>query len=196
MSQSTDIKLETERLLLRPFEISDAEAMFKNWASDPEVLRYMPYKICESLEMTRIRISEWMEYFNSLGSTNSWGAFAIELKHSGEVIGTVDYAELDREVRSAEVGYQIGKAWWGKGYATEALRAVIVHCFETTDINRLWGGYDPRNPASGKAMLKAGMQLEGTFRQYRLRAGELVDRSIHAILREDWCKQKVSRKFY
>ena len=72
--------METKRLKLRPFELSDAEAMFRNWANDPDVLRYMPYKICEDIETTRTRINEWMEYFNS---TNLWGAFALELKSTG-----------------------------------------------------------------------------------------------------------------
>ena len=175
--------METKRLILRPFEMSDAEAMFRNWANDPDVLRYMPYEICNDLETTRVRISEWMGYFNSL---NLWGAYALELKSTGEVIGTIDYAETNSNIREAEVGYQLGKAWWGKGYAAEALEALIDHCFETTNLNRIWGGYDPRNAPSGKVMEKAGMLYEGTFRQWRLRNGELVDRTLYAILREDW----------
>ena len=179
--------IETERLILRNFQMSDAEAMFRNWANDPDVLRYMPYKICEDIETTRVRIGEWLDYFNS---TNLWGAFAMELKSTGEVIGTIDYAETSQTINEAEIGYQLGKAWWGMGYAAEALEAIIDHCFETTNLNRIWGGYDPRNAAAGKVMDKAKMLYEGTFRQWRLRNGELVDRSIYAILREDWDTQR------
>jgi len=179
--------METKRLKLRPFEMSDAEAMFRNWASDPDVLRYMPYKICKDIETTCVRIGEWMGYFNSL---NQWGAYAMELKSTGEVIGTIDYAETNGDIKEAEVGYQLGKAWWGMGYAAEALETLLNHCFETTNLNRIWGGYDPRNAASGRVMEKTGMLYEGTFRQWRLRNGELVDRTLYAILREDWDTKK------
>ncbi len=122
--------IETERLILRHFAISDASAMFQNWANDAEVVRFMPYTVCNTLEETQKRIEEWLAYFQE-AAANSWELFAIELKSIGEVIGTIDFAETDREARAAEVGYQLGKQWWGKGYAAEALRALLKYCFET-----------------------------------------------------------------
>jgi len=113
------ITLKTERLILRHFDISDAESMFNNWASDPEVVRFMPYDVCNSLEDTYKRITEWMRYFEKTAPNSA--VFAIVLRDGGKVIGTIDFAETDREARVAEVGYQIGKTWWGRGYATEAL---------------------------------------------------------------------------
>ena len=98
---------------MRTFSISDAEAMFRNWASDPEVVRFMPYDVCNTIEETRNRINEWMGYFEN--TTPNSAVFAIELKDSNEVIGTIDFAETDKEARSAEVGYQLGKLWWGNG---------------------------------------------------------------------------------
>jgi len=178
------MKIETKRLILRPFTIDDAEAMYKNWASDPDVMRYMPYNICETLEATRKSIEAWMGYFKSMGK-NAWQAWAIQLKSTGEVIGTVDFVELDTDARSAEVGYQIGKSWWGNGYCVEALIELANYAFDTVGINRLWGGYDPRNPASGRVMEKAGFRYEGTLRHHRLRHGELVDRVIYGMIRPD-----------
>lgn len=93
---------------------------------------------------------------------DSWELFAIVLKSTGEVIGTIDYAETDSQTRSAEVGYQLGKAWWGCGYAAEALRELLKHCFETVKLNRVWADHDTSNPNSGKVMQKAGMIYEGT----------------------------------
>ena len=187
------IKLETERLLLRPFEMSDAESMFLNWAGDPEVVRFLPYEACENIEAAQIRIDQRMRYFSELGD-GCWCVFAITLKSSGEVIGTIEFAETDHEARSAEVSYQLGRAWWGMGYATEALVAILSHCFETVELNRIWAVHDPRNPASGKIMVKAGMLYEGTLRQCKVRKGELVDRVYHAILKEDWDKMPTKKQ--
>jgi RimJ/RimL family protein N-acetyltransferase len=160
-------KIETERLILRQFNITDAEAMFRNWANDPEAVRFMPYDVCATVEDTVNHIIQWMRYFEETAPNSA--LFAIELKNNGEVIGTIDFTETDKEARSAEVGYQFGKAWWGQGYATEALRAIIQHCFETVKLNRLWASYDPRNPASGRVLEKAKMQYEGTLRQCKIR---------------------------
>jgi RimJ/RimL family protein N-acetyltransferase len=179
------IKLETERLLLRRFERSDAESMFRNWASDPDVVRFLPYDACLTLEDTKRRIDRWIGYFAE-AAPGAWEPFAIVLKSSGDVIGTIDYAEYDRKARSAEVGYQIGKAWWGSGYATEALGAVLKHCFETVGMRRVWADHDTRNPASGRVMQKAGMIFEKTIFKSKEDGGEPVGRSQYAIRAEQY----------
>ncbi len=181
--------IETERLTLRRFEMSDAEAMFRNWASDPEVVRFMAFDRCDTLEETRKRIDEWQQYFCKKAS-DSWALFAIVLKPGGEVIGMIDFAETEPKARSAEVGYQLGKAWWGNGYAAEALRALIKYCFETIGLNRVWARYDIRNVHSGRVMQKVGMRYEGTFRQCKLCKGELVSHTQYAILAEEVFLQK------
>jgi len=182
------MKIETKRLILRPFELSDAESMHQNLTSDPDVARFMCYEVCESLEAARKHIDQWMEYFNSLPPGSSWGLFSIELKSTGELIGTIDFHENNREARAAEIGCQLGKAWWGNGYATEALRAVIHHCFETVGLNRLWADHDSRNIASGKVLLEAGMLYEGTARQCDVKKGHVVDKVSYAILKEDYSR--------
>ena len=180
------IRLETERLYLRPFEASDAEAMYRNVVSNPDVARFMCYNVCDSLEATHEHVSQWLAYFGKLPHGSAWCNFAVELKSSGELIGTIDFCENDKDARAAEIGYQFGKAWWGNGYATEALRAVIDHCFQEVGLNRLWADHNALNIASGKVLLKAGMQHEGTFRQCYVRKGEMVDKLSYAILKEDW----------
>ncbi|MCL2285814.1 MAG: GNAT family N-acetyltransferase [Firmicutes bacterium] len=175
--------IETERLILRPFNVDDAEAMYKNWASDPDVLRYMPYNVCETLEAARSCAEGWLESIKNM--EGAWQVWAIQLKPADEIIGTIDFVEVDTDARSAEVGYQIGKAWWGNGYCAEALVELANYAFDTVGLNRLWGGYDPRNPASGRVMEKAGFKYEGTLRHHRLRRGELVDRIIYGMIRPD-----------
>ena len=183
------VKLETERLILRPFVRDDAESMFRNWATDPDVIRFYTNSGCETLEATRKWVEQWLQHFDKL-ENNLWGVFAILLKTDGEVIGTIDYSETNHDARSAEVGYQIGKAWRGNGYAYEALNALIAHCFEEVGLNRIWAVHDPRNPSSGKVLVKVGMQYEGYSRQCKVRGGELVDRIHYAILKEDWDTKK------
>lgn len=175
--------LETKRLIMRPITIEDADHMYKNWASDPDVLRYMPYNICETLEATRQCLQGWLEFTQNM--TGAWQIWVIQLKATGDIIGTIDFAEVDTDARAAEVGYQIGKAWWGNGYCAEALIELANYAFDTAQLNRLWGGYDPRNPASGRVMEKAGFRYEGTLRHHRLRQGELVDRIIYGMIRLD-----------
>lgn len=183
MTHKGTATLETERLILRTFTPDDAESMFQNIASDPDVVRFMLYDRCDTIEATRKHIDQWLRYFDEPGARE---LFAIVLKSTGEVIGTIDHAELDTEARSAEVGYQLGKSWWGKGYTTEALRAVLAYCFETVGLNRVWADYDTRNTASGRVMQKAGMRYEGTFRQCKARRGELIDKAQYAMLAEDY----------
>ena len=189
MSGNDIIKLETERLILRQFKLSDAEAMHQNITSIPEVVRFMCYDVCDNLDATQKHVNQWFEYFDKLIPGSSWCVFAIILKSSNELIGTIDFHENNREARAAEIGYQIGRTWWGKGYTTEALRIVIDYCFSRIGLNRLWADYDSRNVASGKVLLKAGMLYEGTARQCYVRKGHIVDKVSYAILAEDYFKE-------
>jgi len=190
MSKKDKIKIETERLILRCFEIPDTDAMHRNLTSDPDVARFMCYNVCESIEDTKNHINQWLEYFHKLPDNSSWYIFSIDLKTDGELIGTIDFHENNCEARVAEIGYQLGKAWWGHGYATEALRAVIDYCFKEVGLNRLWADHNALNIASGKVLIKAGMLYEGTARQCYMRKGHLVDKVSYAILKEDWVAER------
>jgi RimJ/RimL family protein N-acetyltransferase len=152
------MQIETDRLILRHFEKSDVDSMFRNWASNPDVVRFLVYDVCETIKDTKNLIDEWFHYFESAHYAE---VFAITLKSDGEVIGTIDFVQKDGKTRSAEVGYQIGKLWWGCGYVAEALRAVIKHCFETVGLTQLWADCDVENVNSKKVMKKAGMIHEG-----------------------------------
>jgi ribosomal-protein-alanine N-acetyltransferase len=187
MTHKGTLPLETERLILRRFTLDDADAMFRNWASDPAVTKFLVYDTCVTLDETKNRIAEWMSYLNK----NESDVFAIVLRKTNEIIGTIDYCVIDVEAKSAEVGYQLGRRWWGQGYAAEAFRALIKHCFETIGLNRIWADYDPRNPNSGRVMQKAGLIYEGTSRQCKVNGGESVDRVRYAILAEDYSSKSI-----
>jgi ribosomal-protein-alanine N-acetyltransferase len=92
------------------------------------------------------------------------------------------YAESSR---SAEVGYSFSREFWNRGYATEALRAVLASAFESLPLNRVEAQHDLRNPASGRVMEKCSMTFEGILRQRICNKGEFIDVALYAILRRD-----------
>lgn len=148
--------METDRIILRPWHESDTETLFK-WASDPDVgtrAGWPPHKsVEESLEIIRT-------LFNN---DTTW---AIVLKESGEAIGAMGYGpscDCDLPAREGEplIGYWVGKPYWSQGICTEALKLMIEHIKETTDIKSLISGHFIDNPASGRVMEKCGFTATG-----------------------------------
>ena len=86
----------------------------------------------------------------------------------------------------AELGYNIHPDHWGKGYATESVRAILEFTFTRTDLHRVWAGYFPENPASGRVMEKCGMRREGVQKDQILRFGTYRDLVLMGITREQW----------
>jgi len=178
------VRIESERLILRPFSVGDAEEVFRNWGGDPEVTRYMFHEAAASVKEVRERIRGWMLMFDS-DEINIWNYYSIVLKEKEEQIGAIFYAHSNRDARSAEVGYEIGVRWWNMGYATEALGALMGFLFGEKNLNRVTGVHDARNPRSGAVMRKCGMKYEGTKRSERFLKGKLIDRDHYAVLAAD-----------
>ncbi|MBQ9251255.1 MAG: GNAT family N-acetyltransferase [Clostridia bacterium] len=172
--------METARLRLRRLRMRDAKDIYA-WSSDPEVAKYVLWTAHRSLGDTR----GYIRYVKSLyrqGAPCSWG---IELKETGKIIGTIGVMGWWPDHRSMEVGYSLGRAWWHQGYAAEALGSLLNLLFEQTEVNRVEGQCDVRNPNSGRVMEKCGMRREGTLRQRVYNKGEYVDVALYAILRTD-----------
>ena len=142
--------VETERLLLRPVTLDDAEEMF-DYASDRENTRYT-FPTNQSLEETKNNIAQFY-------LANPLGRWGIELKDNGKFIGTIDLHKIDPVLKKAAIGYIINKKYWNQGLTTEANRAVIELVFEKIGMNKLVALYDKDNPASGKIMEKSGMHF-------------------------------------
>lgn len=141
-------RLETERLILRPVTLDDAPAMFE-YASDEENVRYT-FATNKTLEETRNNIA--LFYL-----ANPLGRWGIELKETGDFIGTIDMHKIRLDLKTAAIGYVIHKKYWNKGYTTEATRAVLELAFEEIGMNKLVALHDIDNPASGRVMQKSGM---------------------------------------
>ena len=166
----------TERLTLRRFTIEDAENMYYNWASDPEVTRYLTWQPHKSVEETAEILQQWEAGY----SKNEFYQWAIELNDIEQPIGSISVVSLNEDVQSAELGYCIGKSWWHQGYTTEAVEAVIRFLMAEVGAGRVWSQHDVANPNSGEVMKKAGMDYEGTLRQSLKDNQCIVDSAIYA----------------
>lgn len=154
----------TPRLILRRLSVRDAEAMYANWASDPEVTRYLRWPPHESADATAQLLRAWEASYES-PETYQWG---ITLRQGGTLIGSISLMQgeagssawqaegLDLPAGEWEPGYCIGKRWWGRGYTTEALSAVCRYWFFEAGGSWLGGCHAVQNPASGRVMQKAG----------------------------------------
>ncbi len=176
--------IETHRLILRPFCAADAPAMFRNWAADPTVTEYLTWKPYESESAVREMLTKW-EADVPDGAVFRW---AIVLKSSNEAIGSLS-AVPDEKTDSAELGWCIGRPWWGRGIMPEAGAAVIAYLFDRAGLNRVAAKHDVRNPKSGRVMQKLGMTKEGVLRQAgRCNAG-LGDVAVYSILRSEYAER-------
>ena len=175
-------RIETERLLLRRFAREDAEAMYKNWASDEVVTKYLTWPTHSNIDVSRSVIENWV---NSYSDEKSY-QWAIVLKENGdEPIGSIGAVHMNEAVSMVHVGYCIGKAWWHRGITSEAMKAVIDFFFEKVGANRIEARHDPRNPNSGKVMKKCGMKYEGTLRSSGQNNQGICDECYYGLLKED-----------
>lgn len=172
--------LESERLILRPFSLDDvdrvAELAGASVVADATLHVPHPYHP----DNARSWISTHAE--NADRGTNF--ELAITLR-DGTLIGAMSIRPNKRDSRG-EIGYWIGVAYWGQGYATEAGRAVLRFGFETLKLNRIYAMHFARNPASGRVMQKLGMTHEGCQRQHVRKGDRYEDAVLYGILREEW----------
>ena len=114
--------------------------------------------------------------------------FAITLRGDGRLVGAIGLG-IDCDFNKAELGYWVGKPFWGRGYATEAAIALLAFGFDELQLNRIHAAHLARNPASGRVMEKAGMLREGTARQDMMKWGQYEDLVWYGLLREDWLRR-------
>ena len=174
--------LETDRLILRPFRMEDARAMYDNWASDPEVTKFLSWSAYSSIEDACAILNIWLKSYER----PDFYQWAIVEKNLGQPIGSISVVNSDDQVEMAEIGFCIGKRWWRQGIMPEALKAVIRYLFEDVGMQRIEAGHDPENPASGAVQRKCGLQYEGTLRR-RIRSNRgITDVAWYSILKDEY----------
>ena len=184
MNHKGTVTLETKRLILRKFAENDAEAVFRNWASDDEVTKYLTWPTHRSVEASAGYINFCLGTYTEQ-SSYQWG---IVLKETGELFGNISVVKVDEAIQAVELGYVIGRRFWGNGYAAEAAKEVIRFLFEEVGVNRIAARHDVKNPNSGRVMQKAGMQYEGTIRQGDRNNQGIVDCALYSILQCEYAK--------
>lgn len=184
MNHMGTIKIRTNRLILRKFTMKDVDAMYKNWASEDEVTKYLTWPTHKGVNVTYKVLEEWTQQYNQPDYYN----WAIELKDTGELIGNIVAGRLDEEKASAFLGWCLGTRWWGQGIMPESARAVVEYLFEEVGYNRIAAKHDSENTNSGRVMQKIGMTREGTFRASGKNNRGIVDEVYYSILREEYEK--------
>ena len=178
--------IETSRLILRRAVREDAEPMFRNWASDPEVTKFLTWPPHSNIAVSEMVIGNWLQEYGK----ESYYQWMIELKEIGQPIGSISVVRQNDRVEEAEIGYCIGSQWWHKGIVSEALAAVIKYLFEEVGMNRVAARHDPNNPHSGGVMRKCGMKYEGTNRACDRNNQGICDAAQYSILRSEWQKPR------
>ncbi len=173
--------LETERLLLRKMTLEDTDFVFQHF-SDPAVTQYLmdePPVTDHAQAQEIIRF-----YMEPEGKTcNRWGLIR---KSDNQPIGTCGYHKWDRRYFRAEIGYDLSPGFWGQGYMTEALRAILSNGFERMGLNRIEALVYIENDRSIQLLKSLGFKQEGILRDYFHLNGKFHDHYIFALLRREW----------
>lgn len=173
--------LETDRLVLRKITLDDKENVF-DYFSDDEVTRYFGIENFTKLEEAENIINAFNEGFEKKQAIR-WG---ITLKDTNELIGSIGFHNISKNNSRVEVGYEITRKEWNKGYATEALRAVIEYLFNEIGFNRIGATIRPENVASQQLVKKLGFQEEGTLQDYQLTRGSYHDLIMFSLLKRNY----------
>ncbi len=169
---------ETDRLMLRRIELSDAEDMYKNYCNSDNVTKYLSWKTHENLDATK-------EYLKNIAlpkyeqeNTYLW---ALVLKETNQVIGSLEISKIDLNLKSAMIGWVLSEKYWGRGLMPEAASVVRDYLFDEGFV-RLWAYHDVENPKSGRVMQKIGMLHEGSLKKYAFNnKDEYIDCELYAI---------------
>lgn len=182
--------LHTQRLLLRNFTASDLEA-FLAYRNDPEVAKYQSWSLPYTREKGEAFIREMQDMHAP--KQGDWLQLALELKETGAFIGDVAFGVKQEDIRQCSVGFTIASAHWKRGYATEAMTALLDYLFEDVDMHRLVADCDTENTGSWKTLEKLGFRREAHFVESFLQAGQYRSEYFYGLLQREWRARKESR---
>ncbi len=177
-SSFTPPAIRTERLVLRPFRMTDAADVFA-YASDDEVSRYMTWETHRSIEDSLGYLRFTLDAYRSGNHYD----YAIELAETGHVIGAGGaFRGIERDGRFAEIGYVLHRDYWGRGLMPEAMGAFVRFLFEAKDVHRVEAYHFEPNRKSGRVMQKIGMSYEGTCKDKYFVKGAYRTVCLYAVI--------------
>ena len=176
--------LEAKHIILRKFEINDSADVFE-FGSDEETLKYLAWEGVKTSNEAKETI---IDYYWSRP-----GIFALELRENKKCIGCIDIS-IQPEHEKASFGYALNRKYWGKGYMTEALNAILDLSFNKLDLNRVESTHYMGNEGSGKVMIKCGMKLEGIGKQELKVKRVFRDVAHYGITKELWSDSNLKER--
>ena len=164
-------EIKTARLLLRRFLLEDFDAVYLIYGSDPEVNKFISFAPCKTKESTTSFVQMHIEKYDADSDFYGW---AVTLH--GEVIGSVGLFNVDNSSDACEVGASLGSKWWGQGFITEAVKALITFAFDEIGIHRVYASHHKDNIGSGRVLVKNGMKFEGIMRDAQ------KNQTVHSVI--------------
>ena len=180
MHNKGTVLLETNRLILRKFDVKDYEKIFNNYCNDGRVAQYVTWNPHINSSETKELVSMWVSRYDDL----EFYYWQVALKENNEPIGSLAVVGIERDLKEVELGYSLAYNYWNKGIMTEAVSKVIEFLFEEVQVNKVVARHDSRNIGSGKVMQKCGMQYYGS--ESGNNKGEDITLQLYAITREDY----------
>ena len=172
--------LETERLYLREMTPQDVTALLKH-LGNPAVTKYIDMKPIQ----TREQADEWLRWMGSYFSARDGLRWGVTLKTDGTFMGSAGIHHWNREARYAEVGFDLAEPYWGQGYATEVVRAIVKFGLERFHLNRIEADVIEGNSASMRVLEKIGFRHEGILRERVYKDETYHNVHLFALLRND-----------
>jgi ribosomal-protein-alanine N-acetyltransferase len=173
--------LRAGNVVLRALTLPDFEDLFQVF-SDPEVMRYRDGVLMRSLSDASAYIAGVQRGFE-IRQLFEWG---VTTATDDRVIGTCTLFRLDDRHRRAEIGFALGRAFWGQGLGSSAVARLVTFAFEELDLLRLEADADPRNARSLRLLERLGFKREGLLRARYLADGEVQDAVALGLLRREW----------
>jgi RimJ/RimL family protein N-acetyltransferase len=174
-------ELSTSRLLIRRLTPADVQAFFDVF-SNAEVMRYWSSPPLTDRVQADQKLADILEHYRK----GDLFQFGVERKLDRQLIGTCTLHHIHPQNRRAEIGYALGRPFWGQGYMHEALVALISHAFGGLRLHRLEADIDPRNAASARSLERLGFQREGLLRERWIVDGDVSDSAIYGLLAGEW----------
>ncbi|WP_025117629.1 GNAT family N-acetyltransferase [Lysinibacillus fusiformis] len=175
--------LETKRLFLREITTEDTYDVL-TYLSDKDVVKFMGISPCQNIK----DVEEEIEWYKSIYKEATGVRWGITMKDTGTVIGSCGFLNMLTKHYRAEVGYELSKAYWGQGIASEALEAVVHYGFQHLQLERIQALIEPANISSQKLVERQGFLKEGLLRHYEYTCGKFDDLLMYSILKNDMRK--------
>ncbi len=178
-------RFESERLKFRAIKRGDLEDIYE-YSKNPQTSQYLLWSPHQNIFTTQEFIDIILSNYKS-GEYNDW---AIVLKKNNKMIGTCGFTRIDCENKIVEIGYVINPSFWGNGYATEAVEAILDFAFNELDVNRVEAKFIVGNEASLNVMKKVGMTFEGYLRDAIFSKGQFKTIGVSSILKKEYFNKK------